>query len=267
MGIRWTILIGAGLIASLGGCGFARAPFDPGAWAFKQHKDEPVFLRVDGPVFVDVESFAGAVTVRADEHLRWATVQVVREARQGYGRDAAASEALDRMEYSAEVVNTETGQMLRVRTWSLDPEPWYQRANVTITTPAVDGLTVRTDGGGVTAVGVSGPVHVECAEGDARIMTDLPMLQPVLVLNRRGDVDYRVRGDSTAAFDCEALGGQIDYRVRRGRLMVHDGTAEDTLVATLNEGANPVRLQTVSGNVRIAVVADPTAVGSMIVDP
>jgi hypothetical protein len=39
------------------------------------------------------------------------------------------------------------------------------------------------------------------------------------------------------------------------------------MLATLNNGTNPVFLRTSEKNIRVAVVADPTNVGREIVDP
>ena len=44
-------------------------------------------------------------------------------------------------------------------------------------------------------------------------------------------------------------------------------TGEDFLRAILNGGDSPVVLRTVDGDIRIAVVPDPFAVGKYIVDP
>ena len=59
----------------------------------------------------------------------------------------------------------------------------------------------------------------------------------------------------------------MDGRIREGRYVVHTGTDHATLVATLNEGTNPVKLTTSGGDIRIAVVENPTDVGLFIVTP
>ena len=49
--------------------------------------------------------------------------------------------------------------------------------------------------------------------------------------------------------------------------MNEPGTTHDRLLAVLNEGTNPITLRTVDGKIRIAVVPDPTATGTFIIDP
>jgi len=36
---------------------------------------------------------------------------------------------------------------------------------------------------------------------------------------------------------------------------------------TLNDGENPIRLRTVDGDIRIAVVSNPTNIGTYIIQP
>jgi hypothetical protein len=66
--------------------------------------------------------------------------------------------------------------------------------------------------------------------------------------------------------DCETQDGELLYRARQGRFIVSEVTPT-MLRATLNEGENPIRLRTTSGNIRVAVVHNPTEVGEKIVDP
>jgi hypothetical protein len=66
--------------------------------------------------------------------------------------------------------------------------------------------------------------------------------------------------------DCVARDGNVAYRARQGRLIVSEVTP-DRLRATLNDGENPIRLRTTGGDIRVAVVHNPTEVGEKIVDP
>lgn len=257
------ILAGGALL--LGGC--AGSIWDPNTWADKSRSHDPVLLAVSGPLLVDVSTFSGNVVVNADPRNTFATVKVKLEATQGYGRSVEADVSMDHIQYSADILPTGSGQMLRVRTWTSDAEPWYQRAHVTIDVPSVDGLSVSTANGHVTALNVTGPVEIETSRGDVRVLTRQPLIEPVSISNDYGDIDYRVRGESTGAFDCRAVGGSVDQRARFGRVIVHGGTTSDRLLATLNDGTNPVRMQTKFGDIRIAVVDDPTDVGVLIMTP
>ncbi|MHC4348351.1 MAG: DUF4097 family beta strand repeat-containing protein [Planctomycetota bacterium] len=268
MRIRTLALI-FGAVAWLGGCGtggFLRHPFDPSAWSYHSQEDDPLILNVAGPVAIDVESFGGDVIITASEKLSEATVTVRREARHGSARKKEAKASLAEIGYSAVVVPGGSGPVLEVRTWTGHPEPYYQRAHLEINVPAATGVTVHTRDGLVEAINIEGAVDIECAAGDVRVMTNRPMWQAVTVVNDQGDIDYRVRGESTGSFECETSDGDVTYRARQGRFIV-DMATNLTLRATLNGGENPIRLRTSSGDIRVAVVHNPTEVGEKIVDP
>jgi len=229
--------------------------------------DEPRTFDVAGPIAVDVTSFGGNVTITADEDLTEATVKVTRDARHGFMRGDEAEASLDEIDYSAELVNRETGQVLEVRTWTDHDQPYHQRAHLLITAPEVTDVHVRTSGGTVIAEMVHGTVDIETSDGDVRVMTNKPMTRRVTIVNSDGDIDYRVRGESTARFDAQTVRGQVLQRVRNGRMIVMSSTDHNSLQATLNEGSNPVTLRTVDGDIRIAVVPEPTKVGMKIFSP
>jgi hypothetical protein len=259
------------IAAVLAGCASvgaaSRDPWNPDSWSFRRRALEPVVLPVQGPVAIDVESFGGDVIVEADARLRQATVGVVLEATHGYKRSGEAKASLAQIEHSAELVPGDMGPVLRVRTATTHAEPYFQRAHVRIDLPHADGVRVRTRWGRVELVDVEGTLDVETSEEDVRVMTHLALVRPVTILNRQGSIDYRVRGESSGAFDCRAIRGNVDARVVYGRFVVRSGTDGSTLLATLNGGTNPVVLRTVDGHIRIAVVADPTEIGASIVEP
>ncbi len=229
--------------------------------------DGPFSLAARGPIAVNVVSFNGNVTVIADPLLPWATITFKRVGTHGHGRNKEAKSSLDNIKYTAKIVEGEHGPVMEVRTWTTDAEPWFQRAHVEIRLPAVDGLTVRTSNGMIEAINIQGEVDIECTDGDVRVMSDLPMLQPVTIHNNAGDIDYRVRGNSTGEFKCHAEDGSVDGRIRQGRFIVHTGTVHNTLLASFNDGTNPITLTTLNGDIRIAVVHNPTDVGTSIVTP
>jgi hypothetical protein len=229
--------------------------------------DGPFSLATRGPVEVNVVSFNGDVTVVADPMLRWATIRFKRQGTHGHGRNEEARSSLDNIKYTAKIVEGEHGPVMEVRTWTTDEEPWFQRAHVDIRLPAVDGLTVRSSNGMIVAVNIQGKVDIECSNGDVRVMSNLPMLEPVRIHNNAGDIDYRVRAESTGEFKCHAEDGSVDGRARYGRFIVHSGTAHNTLLASFNDGTNPITLTTLGGDIRVAVVHNPTDVGTSIVTP
>ncbi|MHC4107859.1 MAG: DUF4097 family beta strand repeat-containing protein, partial [Planctomycetota bacterium] len=145
--------------------------------------------------------------------------------------------------------------------------PYFQRADLRIEAPAVDGLTVRAGPGRVYARGIEGPVDIAAVAGDVRVMTNLPMLEPVTIANQDGDIDYRVRGESRGAFDCETGKGRVEHRVRFGRFVINGERRDNRLAATLNGGTNPIVLRTGEGDIRVAVVHNPEEVGWIISGP
>ncbi|MCH7604180.1 MAG: DUF4097 family beta strand repeat protein [Planctomycetes bacterium] len=224
-------------------------------------------LEVAGPVTIDVESFNGDVFVRADESLTRATVRFIREARHGAGRYDEAAQSLGDITCRASIVPGDLGETLQVRTATTHPEPHFQRAHVFIDVPSVDGLRIITSRGSVRARNISGEVSIETSGGNVRVMTAQPMTRPVTIINDGGDIDYRIRGESRGTFDCESIEGRVIHRVQFGTMIIHTGTDHNTLKATLNGGENLIRLRTVRGDIRIAVVADPEAVGLLIFEP
>jgi hypothetical protein len=232
-----------------------------GGCATRRATDEPIYLHPEGPVAIEVDSFSGNVVVDANPGHESITVTVRREATQGYLREREAEASLDEIQYTAELMPGDSGQRLVIRTWTYHPEPYFQRADLRIEAPAVDGLTVRAGPGRVDARGIEGPVNIAAVAGNVRVMTNLPMLEPVTIANRDGDIDYRVRGESRGAFDCETSKGRVDHRVRFGRFVINGERRDNRLAATLNGGTNPIVLRTGEGDIRVAVVHNPEEVG------
>src|SRR6185295_16310691 len=104
-----------------------------------------------------------------------ASVTLMRVGVQGHGRVGEAKESLADISYTAEIVPGELGQKLLVRTSTTNPEPHYQRANLFIELPDVDGVTVRTTNGKVYAQNISGEVDISTTEQDVRVMTNRPL--------------------------------------------------------------------------------------------
>ncbi len=251
--VTMTILLAGGCVG--GGGGVIRSA------------DEPFVLQAIGPVEIDVESFNGDVIVETDEYTEWATVTVTRGVTHGFTRFKDARASLAEINYSIRMVPGEVGPRLEVRTTTDSPEPHFHRAHVHITVPGVERLHVRTTNGHVRATGISGPVDIETTRGDVRIMTELPMHNAVRIVNENGNIDYRVRGESTGRINAETVDGKVIHRIRRGRLIVNSGTNDRRLYATLNDGENPIMLRTMRGNIRVAVVQNPKdMIGRLFID-
>lgn len=218
------------------------------------------------PTVVDVEAFAGDVVVVADERLERGTVTAwPRTIHEGRSADAAA--AIDAIDLDVRLVPTETGPVLRIRSTTVDPQPRLSLTDLRIELPFVSDVRIRTGRGDVDVLMMRGSADVETDSGNARIRTELPMTEAVRMVSLDGDVDYRVRGESTGRITAESIGGQVLQRVAWGRVEIHPGSDRDSLVMIVNGGENPVDLRAVDGDVRIAIIADPMAQGAMRAGP
>jgi hypothetical protein len=268
--------------ALLGGCsksttdGSMLAPF-----SYQRQEDPTTIFDVAGPVAIDVETFAGDVEIEAKaKHAGQIRVTITREARHGWGRKDEAEASLDQIGSSVELGmgamapgdagqgGGELGQTLIVRTWTDHAEAHFNRAHVKIELPAAEGVRIKTTRGQVIVMGAAGGIDIETGGGgDVRLVTTEPLTRSVTIVNQGGSIDYRVQGQSSGAILGQSVRGQVDMRATEGAVKIHDGTSATTLVATLNDGKNPVQLRTVDGHVRIAVVDDPYEFGDKIFKP
>lgn len=228
--------------------------------------DHAIGLNVAGPVEIDVESFGGDVFVTADPRRSDARVRVVRRAVHGAKRHGEARGSLDEIDYTAEVIPGRMGQRIEVRTMTRHKEPHFQRADVHIDVPEVDGVVVRTRNGRVRLRGVQGEVDVETTNGDVRVVSNLPLTKPITIYNDGGNIDLRVRGESAGMIDAHTVGGRVTHRIRYGRCIVGPGTTYNRINARFNDGDNPIVLRTVNGDIRIASVSEPERFGRFIVE-
>ena len=98
--------------------------------------------------------------------------------------------------------------------------------------------------------------------GDVTIASSHPLVDASTILVVEGNVDYRVPGNSSGLFDVEVIEGNIEIWVPEGRWRyVSQNPRDDTMSAQLNDGDNPILLRASEGDVRIAVVPDPTSYG------
>ncbi len=234
----------------------------------KSAKDPAItFADLDAavPVGLNVDSFGGDVLVRVDPKLDHAEVRLVRKGVHGMMRGEEANAALTAINIETEMVEADDGgKELQVRLTTEHAEPHFLRANVEIVAPAIEGVRIRTKRGKVYLWDVAGTVFIENAFGHVRLMSTRPMVDPVTIINRDGDIDYRIQRNSAGVFDCQTVRGTVSPRIKQGNFRALEGTREDTLIGVLNGGTNRVELRTVDGNIRIAIVEEPSAVGYMI---
>ncbi len=232
-----------------------------GGCATAQNKLQPVLLPVNGPVSVVLDSFAGDVRIVADPDVTEATVTATTQAFHSLTRMDEAAASLANIQFHAVLVPADVGQAIQVTTTSDDPEDHHQGVNITIIAPNIDGVHVKTKRGSVVLDNIRGQVDVTTNDGDVSILTTHAMLKPVKVLNVNGDIIYRVRGESAGKFDCEAINGSVNFYAQHSQATVHRNSDHDSLVATLNDGTNPILLRTVHGDISVSVSSDPRDVG------
>ena len=230
---------------------------------YYQADDGITQFRSRGPIDVVVDSFAGDVTVHANPKLDVTTIQVIRIAQHGYLRGTEPRQALDYVDWTAELTpGPGPVETLRVNIDYVGPEPWYMRAHLRIETPNLDRVTVQTTNGTVSIQNNTGPVDVKTNMGDVIIASNHPLVDASTILVVEGNVDYRVPGESSGMFDVEVIDGDIQIWVPEGRWRyVSQTPRDDTINAQLNDGDNPVLLRASEGDIRIAVVPDPTSYG------
>lgn len=267
--IAMIALMLAGLV-HLAGCSGPDKPtwlsLNPNDWANRSEKDDPVLLDVAGPVAVDVVSFNGDVIIESNPKLKQGKVTVVRAAVHGETRAAEADSSLADIHYSVEIVPGELGQALRIITSTTSSEPHFQRAHIYIQLPEIEGVAVHTSNGKVDARNIRGDVDIATTQDDVRLLTNQPMTKSVTIINRNGNIDYRVRGESTGLMDAQTVNGRVSSIVRYGTMIIQPPTTGQTLHGILNEGANRITLRTVNGDIRIAVVSNPEQFGDLTIN-
>mgnify|MGYP006279346133 CR=1 FL=1 len=250
--MRCLLLLPLGLILAIGGCSSQRV------------KDPDLTFDPAGPIAVDVNAFSGDITVEAAEKHDRVRVRLHREAIHGSGRSREAEASLWDIQYDADLVGTEAGQVLRVETRTLYNQPHLQRSHLTITAPSIAGLTIVTTRGRVEAVDVTGPLDISTTEESVEVMSERAVTSPVRIVTDDGDIDYRVGPGSGGTFDATSERGRVLHRVDYGRMQLLTGSGARQLRAVVDRNEAPIVLRTTDGDIRIAVVEHPKRVGRWI---
>ena len=231
--------------------------------------DDPrIVVATNGPVDIDLESFGGTVLVEAVPGLKNTIIEPVRHANHGHLRRDEAEAALDEMDYVVELIpgdlNRET---VRVVATSDDLEEHFQGIDFRIRTADLGSVRVRTDQGRVWVKNNTGGVDVETTHGDIRVITEHPMNEPIILVTKEGDVDYRAPKGSTGIYDLRSIGGLVYNRFTEARVVSTSADNDPaTFVADVGGGLNPVLVRTTYGDIRVAVTEFPTGVGPIIME-
>lgn len=216
---------------------------------------------------LDIQNFHGSVKIVVDPKLDRIVPTAVAGARQPWteGINWRPAEAVTVV---MDVERQSGGNVLKVRTGALWPNPEEVWVDLTIRVPQCSGVTIWNRGGPVELNGVSGAIQVEngplelsdgsrgSSDGHIILRTAEPMTEPVALVTSRGSVLYQVGRNSRGQFELSAPGGREEFS-SPGLLperTQHDG---QTLRVWLNGGTNHVLLRTDDGKVRAAVLEDP----------
>jgi DUF4097 and DUF4098 domain-containing protein YvlB len=210
-------------------------------------------LATSGPVAIDVQSFAGNVTIIVDPSVVGTLVQATQLE---IGLDGVPERNVH-MTCTTNVETGITGQTVHVVATCENNILDLVSAEIVIKAKSIHGVSVTTSNGNVTLLGISGPIDIRTKDGDVRVVTPLVMNEHVSIENRRGNIVYRVRGESSGIIDATAINGEVALDLRQGKAIILPGSTGDHLVATFNDGTNPIIMRTVDGDVRLYVVADP----------
>ena len=231
--------------------------------------DNEIVLTTSGPININADSFAGTFRIIADPSLDATYIEPVRRSTHGHGRLDDGNASLDAINYRVNLVpgefDTET---LEIQSWTTHPETHFQGVDFRIRTPRLNAVRIVTDHGRVWVKNNTGPVSIETSYGDIRVVTDHPMTQPVTLVTKEASIDYRVPGGSSGLFHCVARHGEVYHRITAGRITSSSSTNGPTkFAAQIDFGESPVDMRTSHGDIRIAVVDNPTEVGSYIFEP
>ena len=231
--------------------------------------DGQIVLTTNGPIDIDVDSFAGTFRIIADPSLDATYVEPVRRSSHGHMRLDDGKASLEALDYRVDLVpgdlNTET---LEIHSWSNHPEMHFQGVDFRIRTPSLNSVRVVTERGRVWVKNNTGSVSIETTYGDIRVLTEHPMTESVTLVTKEASIDYRVPGGSTGLYHCVAKSGEVYHRITAGRITSSALTnGPSKFAAQVDNGENPVDIRTSHGDIRVAVVDNPTDVGSFIIEP
>lgn len=219
-----------------------------------------------GLVHVVVRNVEGDVRIRGQRLDASGPTTVRLRPRSVVDTNFAARRELDEMAWTAQMKDGPDGsRVLEVTIGTQDPKAWFVRCDIEIDTPRLGRADVVTDHGRVLVEDNRGGVQVKTTMGDVRMRTPWPVTEPCRIETRDGDVEWIVRGESSGAFDCESIGGEINVFARYGHWVATDPRNDhNSLVSRLNGGENPVVIRVLEGSVYIVIVEDPHDTGTFI---
>ena len=230
--------------------------------------DAHIMVDARGTLDVMIESFAGSVRIVEVPGMKGATIEPVRRAYLGHLRRDEGEKALEEIDYHIELRKGELdSETLYITTSTTHPEDHLQGVDFYIRTGQLGAVDISTTRGRVWVKNNAGPVDIQTTYGDIRVVTDHPMNESVILVTKDASIDYRVGPESTGRYDLRSVGGRVYQRFTEARITA---TSEENgpaiFVGQVGDRENPVVLRTTYGDIRVAVVEEPTGVGPVIVE-
>jgi len=224
------------------------------------------FPEGDGLVHVRVRNFQGDVRVRGKRKDDTGPTTIRLRPSADIDHSYTISRQLEGISWNADMKRQSDGSRLLELTLNIpDPKAWFIRCEIEIDTPSLGRADVVTDHGRVLVEDNRGGVQVKSTFGDVRMRTPWPITEPCRIEAKDGDVEWIVRGESSGAFDCESIGGDVHVYARYGHWVATDPRNDhNSLAARLNSGENPVVIRVLEGGIYIVIVEDPHDTGTFI---
>ena len=228
--------------------------------------EPPIDINTVGMIDLEVESFGGTVRIEAVPGMVGTVIEPVLRSYHGNRRRGESIDTLDHLHYRVEMLKGELDrETLLITTWSDDDEDHYQAIDFFIQTGSVGSVKVRTERGRVWVKDNQHGVDIETTQGDVRVVTQHPMTEPMTMVTKSADIDFRASAGSGGHYDVESIGGHIYQRFTHTRITATSpDNGQSVFVAQVGESTAPVTIRTTYGDVRVAIVDDPLDVGPII---
>jgi hypothetical protein len=212
---------------------------------------------IAGPA-VDINNLRGNITLRIDERATDITVnRTVRLDKDGpahFDLELVASsvdvalEVQDRGGLPAVAVTT---------TSTSDPAGFF--VDLDIRMPAAEGLRIRSGGGVIRVSNIRGAIDIESAKGPMEVRTPVALDKPVSMVTGSGDIYLLVPPGIQGDISLRANGGKahIDADNSEARFTKTMTVTADSITTAVNDGTNPINLQTIGGTIRMWILEHP----------
>jgi hypothetical protein len=224
-------------------------------------------IRIDAPALadaaiagpgVDINNLRGNITLRIDD--RATDITVNRKVR--LDKDGPAHFDLELVASSVDVsvdVQDRGGLPAVAITTTSTSDPAGFFVDLDIVMPAAEGLRIRSGGGVIRVSNIRGAIDIESAKGTMEVKTPHKLDQPISMVTGGGDIYLVVTPDIEGEITMRANGGKayIDSETTEARFTKTMTVTADSLSTAVNDGINPIDLQTIGGTIRMMILEKP----------